>query len=458
MKPAGKLLIVDDDPDVLDSLHLFLKYEFSVVDTLKNPNLITSKTKKENYDLILLDMNFAAGRQSGNEGIFWLREILKKDPDSVIIPFTAYGDIDLAVRALKEGAFDFVVKPWDNDKLLSTLKAGLKLKQSRKEVELLKKRQDRLFEDMDQKYRIIRGSSSVMEEVYVSIGKVSGTDANVLLTGENGTGKELMARDIHRNSIRKSGPFISVDLGALSENLFESELFGHVRGAFTDAREDHAGRFEIASGGTLFLDEINNVPLHLQRKLLTAIQQKQISKIGSNEPIYLDVRIICATNKDLNQLISNNLFREDLFYRINTVEIHIPSLREREEDIIILAGFFLKEFSKKYEKPMLKMNSGAQEKLMLYSWPGNVRELRHTIEKAVIMAESDILTQDDFFFPAMTVGKTESVNPLKLTDLEKATIKQALLKHRGNISETARELGITRPTLYHKIDKYKIQL
>ncbi len=458
MKPEGKLLIVDDDPDVLESMNLFLKYEFIQVDTIKNPNLIPGKISKENYDLVLLDMNFAAGIHSGNEGIFWLREILKIDPSIIVIPITAYGDIELAVKAIKEGATDFVVKPWDNDKLLSTLKTGLKLRYSRKEIESLKNKQRQLYEDIDQHYKMFRGSSPVMENVYSAITKVAGTNANILLTGENGTGKELIAREIHRNSDRNSEAFIAVDLGALNENIFESELFGHVRGAFTDAKEDRPGRLEIANGGTLFLDEISNVPIHLQSKLLTAIQQKQIVRIGSNEPVSLKVRIICATNKNLAELVTKNLFREDLLYRINTVEIRIPPLRERGEDILMLANHFLNVYTTKYEKPLLKMTSKAQDKLIAYNWPGNVRELRHTIEKAVIMSESDTLTPDDFFFTTPVIKEDNRTEIFNLAVLEKSAIEKALVKHSGNITKTARELGISRPTLYKKIEKYSIQI
>ena len=458
MDNEGKLLIVDDDKDVLQSLELFLKYEFELVETLKNPNLIPGLLKQKEFDVILLDMNFSAGINTGNEGIYWLREILKIDKNIAVVPITAYGDISLAVQAIKEGAVDFVVKPWDNDKLLSTLKAGLTLKRTRQEVQQLKDQQQQLFRHLDRRYVLFRGTSPVMEEVYKDIDKVAPTDANILITGENGTGKEMLAREIHRKSSRRDSAFIQVDLGAIHENLFESELFGHIKGAFTDAGEDRTGRFELANHGTLFLDEINNLPLHLQTKLLSVIETQAITRVGSNSPQPLDLRIICATNKNLGMLVQENLFREDLLFRINTVEIHVPALRQRGDDMLILAGEFLKEFGQKYEKPELKINARAQEKLIRYDWPGNVRELRHTLEKAVIMAESGTLGPEDFHFPVRHIKESGVDETTTLSSLEKTAIEKSLLRNKGNITVAAEELGISRPTLYHKINKYQIRL
>jgi len=456
MRRRGKLLIVDDDTAVLDSLRMFLKYEFERVETCSNPNLIPSILGKEDFDLVLLDMNFTAGINTGNEGIYWLNEIKKLADPPMVVPITAYGEIEVAVRALQEGAVDFVVKPWDNDKLTSTLKAALELRYSKSEIDRLKKKQSQLYRDLSPLPKIYRGTSRVMEQVFSAIQKVAVTDANILLTGENGTGKEVIAREIHAQSIRSKGPFVPVDLGALNENIFESELFGHVKGAFTDAREDRTGRFEMSDGGTIFLDEISNVPLYLQTKLLSAIQMKEIIRMGSNERVKINTRIISATNKDLKKMVAENLFREDLLYRINTVEIMIPPLKERENDILFLASKFLEEFAVKYGKPTLRIDSRAQKKLLRHNWPGNVRELRHTIEKAVILGESDILGAGDFPLVPQSIA-FDMDEPIKLEELEKNAILRALEHYMGNISITARMLGITRPTLYKKMKKYGIR-
>lgn len=457
MDAKGHLLIVDDDQDVLDALKLFLKYEFEKVETCSNPNLIPSLLANGDFDLVLLDMNFTDRTNSGNEGIFWLHEIRKMPDPPEVIPITAFGEVNIAVRAIREGAVDFVVKPWDNDKLTSTLKAALKLRYSKIEISQLKRKQNQLFQDLGSSPAIYRGNSKVMERVYSMIGKIAGTDANILLTGENGTGKEIIAREIHRLSQGKAGPFISVDLGALNENIFESELFGHVRGAFTDAREDRTGRFEMAEGGTLHLDEISNVPLYLQTKLLSAIQFKEISRLGSSEKISLDTRIIASTNKDLQQMVRDGLFREDLLYRINTVEVQIPPLRERGNEILFLADRFLQEYSSKYSKPGMRLNLQAQTKLQQHSWPGNVRELRHTIEKTVILGEKEILGPEDILLASGAGIRDASDELLSLEELEKDAIGRALDKYSGNISLTASKLGISRPTLYKKIHKYGLR-
>ena len=457
MPSQGKLLIVDDDRDVLNSLKLFLKYEFETVETCSNPNLIPALLEKQSFDVVLLDMNFTAGINTGNEGIFWLNEIKKLPEPPVVVPITAYGEVDVAVRAIQEGAADFVVKPWDNDKLASTLKAALQLKLSRLEIGQLKKRQSQMCRDLLPQSAIYQGSSRAMARVYSMIDKIAATEANILLTGENGTGKEVAAREIHRLSGRKEGPFVAVDLGALNENIFESELFGHVRGAFTDAREDRMGRFEMADGGTLFLDEISNVPLYLQTKLLSAIQQKEVSRLGSNEKMSINARIIAATNKDLLKMAEDNLFREDLLYRINTVEVQIPPLRERGNDIFQLANKFLDDFAGKYGKTGMQIDSNAMEKLGNYYWPGNVRELKHTIEKAVILGDGHILREGDFPLESRMAAKSKEGEFLNLEELERNAISMALQKFMGNISLVADKLGISRPTLYKKMDKYGLR-
>jgi DNA-binding NtrC family response regulator len=450
----GDILIVDDSASVLKSLELYLKHYFKSVKTLSSPNQIPFLLSTENIDIIMLDMNFTAGVNTGNEGIFWLSKILKQDPTIVVIMITAYGDIELAVKAVKEGATDFITKPWDNQKLLATLQTALKLRLSNKEIRKLRLKQKQINEDINRNYSQIIGESEVMKDLYKTINKVASTEANVLLMGENGTGKELIAREIHRQSKRSHKDFISVDLGALSETLFESELFGHVKGAFTDAKDDRIGRFEAASEGTLFLDEIGNLSFSLQAKLLSAIENKKINPLGSNREIQVDIRIISATNKDLPAMVKDNLFREDLFYRLNTVHVNIPPLRDRDDDIVLISEFYLNQFAGKYDRLPLKFTSGALDKLKKHSWPGNIRELRHTIEKAVILCERDILTPDDFAFSTESSLKTDIDKRLSLEEGEKLIISNALLKNNWNISEAAKELGIGRQTLYRKIEKF----
>jgi DNA-binding NtrC family response regulator len=451
---AGNILIVDDSASVLKSLELYLNHYFKSIRTLNSPNQIPFLLSTEDIDIIMLDMNFTAGINTGNEGIYWLRKILKQDPAVVIIMITAYGDIELAVKAIKEGATDFITKPWDNQKLLATLQAALKLRLSNKEIRKLKLKQKQINEDINRNYGQIIGESEVMQDLYQTITKVAKTEANILLMGENGTGKELIAREIHRQSKRSQKDFMSVDLGALTETLFESELFGHIKGAFTDAGEDRIGRFEAASGGTLFLDEIGNLNFSLQAKLLSAIEQKKITPLGTNKEIPVDIRIISATNKDLQLMVTDNLFREDLFYRLNTVQINIPPLRDRENDIILISEFYLSQFAGKYDRLPLKFTSSALEKLKRHSWPGNIRELRHTIEKAVILCESDILTPQDFSFATESDIRTDLNKSISLEEGEKFIINNALLNNNWNISEAAKELGIGRQTLYRKIEKF----
>jgi len=451
-----KLLIVDDNKNVLTALTRLLEMEFDEVHTASNPNLIHKMVISNDYDTILLDMNFSAGVNSGNEGLFWMKEILKIDQNAIIIPITAYGDLDLAVRAVKEGATDFVVKPWDNDKLLATLNSAYNLRQAKLEVELLKDKQKSLVEKIDKKYSSMIGSSSVMQEIHEIIKKVAGTNVNVLLLGENGTGKELVAREIHRQSSRNREIIVSVDMGSLSESLFESEMFGYEKGAFTDAKEMRKGRFEIASNGTLFLDEIGNLSLSMQAKLLSILQNRTFTRIGANTPKEFDIRLICATNKNLKGMISEGLFREDLFFRINTIEITIPPLRDRGIDILELTDFFLNNFKAKYGKNLLKLNKDTFNALKKYHWPGNIRELEHTIEKAVILCDNETLKPDDLYLPKQESLRSSEDIALTFDEIEKQGILKALERNKGNIFKTAKELNIARQTLYNKIHKHKL--
>jgi len=455
-KSAGHILIVDDNSSVLNSLDLFLKYYFDKISTLRNPNLIMGFLEKEEPDIILLDMNFTAGINTGNEGFYWLSGILESDPDAVVILITAYGDILLAIRAIKEGATDFVLKPWDNNKLLATLQSAMKLRSSKRQVRHLQLKQNQFKEDIGRGFSGIIGKSPVMADLLKKIHKVATTEASVLLTGENGTGKELIAREIHRLSQRRNHDFISVDLGALSETLIESELFGHKKGAYTDAREDRIGRFESANGGTLFLDEVGNLAYSLQAKLLTAIEQRKVMPLGSNKLVEVDIRIISATNKDLTAQIKQGQFREDLFYRINTIHIEIPPLRHRGDDIRLLAEHYLQEFAARYDRKGIRFTDQTLEKLTSYGWPGNVRELRHTIEKAVILSDSTSLQPGDFSFDHEELSFSFAIPKMKLEEMEKRLIIRALKNNNWNIAEVARELGIGRQTLYRKIEKFRI--
>ena len=454
-KKTGNILIVDDDEDILQAARLLLKKHVGQVDTEKNPKIIPSLMKNNAYDVILLDMNFAKGATSGKEGFEWLNKILEVDPAAVIVPITAFGDVSMAVRAIKEGATDFVLKPWQNEKLIATVSAAIHLRRSRIEADHLRSRQKQLSADLDQPFHDFIGQSQAMEKVFVSIQKVAKTDANVLILGENGTGKELVARELHRQSQRADEVFISVDMGAVSETLFESELFGHVKGAFTDAREDRAGRFEIASGGTLFLDEICNLPLTLQAKLLTVLENRMVIRLGSNKHVPIDVRLICATNLPIHELVAENKFRQDLLYRINTVEIHMPSLKERVEDIPLLVNHFLKIYCKKYNKSLKRVSPATLKRVEKYHWPGNVRELQHAIERAVIMSDSTALQPSDFFFPSIETKEDGLVfDDFNLEEIEKMIIRKALSKHAGNISLAAKELGLSRTSLYRRFEKY----
>ena len=454
-KNTGSILIVDDNEDLLLAARLFLKQHFSLVHTEQDPEKIPVLLQNENYDVILLDMNFTLDATSGVEGFLWLEKILQIDPSAVVILITAYGDVEIAVRAVKAGATDFVLKPWQNEKLLATLSSALNLRYSRLEVDKLRSRQKQLSDDIDQKYHNMIGVSPAIRKVFATIDKVAATEADILILGENGTGKELVARALHRQSPRADEVFISVDMGAIAETLFESELFGHMKGAFTDARENRPGRFELASGGTLFLDEIGNLSLAMQAKLLSVLETRKVTRLGSNAPRDIDIRLICATNMPIYDMVARNDFRQDLLYRINTVEIQLPLLRERQEDIALLTDHFLAKFAKKYQKSITGISASALKKLERYRWPGNIRELIHTLERAVILSESQMLQPADFLFPD-TEKEAEGVvfDYYNLEDVEKTVIRKALKKHAGNVSHAAGDLGLTRTSLYRRMEKY----
>lgn len=451
----AKVLIIDDDEDILLAAKMLLKRHVAKVIIEKDPRKIPFLLNQDSYDVILLDMNFSEDTTSGKEGIYWLKEIMQRDPQAVVIMITAFGDVETAVETLKLGATDFVLKPWQNEKLVATISAAHKLKSSYKELDSLKASNKQLRQDLNSPFNDMLGDSPAMQQVKNIITKVARTDANVLILGENGTGKELVARAIHRESLRAERDFIGVDMGAITETLFESELFGHKKGAFTDAKEDRVGRFEIANKGTLFLDEIGNLPLNLQAKLLAVLQNRQVQPLGSNKIIPIDIRLICATNMPLAEMVEAQEFRQDLLYRINTVEIHLPPLRERGEDIPLLAKHFLGIYAQKYKKRNKKLGTQAITHLQQYRWPGNVRELQHAIERALIMTENDLLSPDDFFFLNQKRMSSEAqFNSLNLDDVEKTVIEKALQKYAGNISKAAKELGLTRASLYRRLEKY----
>jgi len=455
-KLDAKILIVDDDQDVLLAAKLFLKQHITIVHTEKDPENIPNLLTVENYDVILLDMNFSKDATSGKEGFHWLNTILEIDPAAVVIFITGYGDIELAVQGIKEGATNFLLKPWENKKLLATITANLKVRESKKELEDLRTKQKVLIADQDHSYSDIIGQSQAMEQVLTAAQKVAITDANVLILGENGTGKELVARAIHKASKRKDEVFISVDLGAISESLFESELFGFKKGAFTDAKEDRAGRFEAANKGTIFLDEIGNLSLSLQSKLLSVLQNRKVIRLGTNKEIPIDVRLICATNMPLYQMVNENMFRQDLLYRINTVEVKVPPLKERLEDLPPLIDHFLKIYCKKYNMPLKRISSSTLKRLEKHNWPGNIRELQHSVERAIIMSESQVLEPNDFFISQLEDNSSSdlSATTLNLEETEKILIRKVIDKHGGNISKAAKELGLTRASLYRRIEKY----
>jgi len=449
----GKILMIDDDEDVLLAAKMLLKKSNHQVIIEKNPNKIPFLLNNDTYDVILLDMNFSKDTTSGKEGFEWLKQIKERDSQAVVIMITAFGDVEMAVRALKEGATDFILKPWQNEKLVATISTAIKLKKSYNEVDKLRKAKQMLEEQISQPFRDIIGQSASLKEVFSLIDKVAKTDANVLILGENGTGKELVARAIHQNSLRKDNSFVAVDMGAITETLFESELFGHKKGAFTDAREDRPGRFELANHGTLFLDEIGNLSMNLQSKLLSALQSRQVTRVGANQSMEVDIRLICATNMPLHQMVKEGKFRQDLLYRINTVEITIPPLCERIDDIPALATHFLNYYSKRYHKDVLSISLEAMNKLKKYPWPGNVRELQHSIERAVIMADSNQLQESDFLFNRRG-NESASLDTLNLDEVEKSAVVKAIQLHGGNISKAAEELGLTRASLYRRMEKY----
>jgi DNA-binding NtrC family response regulator len=452
-----KILIVDDDRDILETARMFLKLEFSHVQIEDNPQKIPFLVTNNDYDVILLDMNFKMGVNDGEEGFHWLQEILKIDSQAVVILITAYGEVDLAVKAMKLGATDFVLKPWKNQKLLATISSALQLRQSKKEVQKLKETQDRLTDSIDQPYVDFIGESPAIMRVRELVNRVAATDADVLILGENGTGKELVARAIHRNSNRKNKIFITVDLGAITETLFESELFGHVKGAFTDARQDKPGRFELANGGTIFLDEIGNLSLALQSKLLTVLQHRKVQRVGGIHEIAVDFRLICATNMPLSEMVVEKKFRQDLLYRINTVEIRVPPLRERVEDIPLLSEHYIHVYGKKYKRPGMKIDKGVMQRMKKYYWPGNIRELQHAIERAVILSEEKTIEAAELLISGNAPKQKLESSPKTLEEMEKIFILQSLDDNGGNVSQTAIALAMTRTALYRRMKKHGIQ-
>jgi DNA-binding NtrC family response regulator len=453
----GKILIIDDNSEFLIALKILLSPHFKTVVTETVPDRIPLHFKNNKFDVVLLDMNFKAGIQSGNEGFFWKNKIMEIDEEASVIFITAYGDVDLAIKSLKEGAIDFIQKSWDEDKILSTVLSAYNLNLSNKEINKLKNQQQHLKNVLSNDTGVlVKGESRKMEEIYDLIDKISCTDANILITGESGTGKEVIAREIHKRSNRKQELFVAVDLGSIHENLFESELFGHAKGAFTDAVSHKAGRIELASGGTLFLDEISNLSMPLQMKLLAVIQNKAVVRLGENKSRPVDFRLISATNKSLEKMISERLFREDLLYRLKTVELKLPPLRERIEDVPALSRFYLERYSTKYEKGVTKISEPALNKLINYHWPGNIRELQHQVEKAVILSEGSQLKLSDFTLTQDVKYKSEKSKTFNLEENEKEVIENALRTFNWNMSKTAKELGINRSTLYEKLKKYEL--
>ncbi|QMU31379.1 sigma-54-dependent transcriptional regulator [Adhaeribacter radiodurans] len=454
----ARVLVVDDETDVLFAVKMLLKTEVKEVVTEKNPENLLSLLSKQAFDVIFLDMNYKSALNTGNEGFFWLNKILEKDKNATVVMITAYGDVELAVRALKEGATDFIVKPWRNEKLLEALEKACAGRTSGEHAGKNASRRVPSSEGFD-----MLGQSEAMQDVFYKIDKIAPTEANVLILGENGTGKELVARALHQKSFRAGKPFICADLAALSEGLFESELFGHKKGSFTDAKEDRTGRFEAANGGTLFLDEIGNISLPQQAKILTALQNRLVIPLGSNQQIPIDIRLVSATNVPIYELAAKNQFRKDLIYRINTVEITLPPLRERGEDVILLARHFAAHYAEKNHKPIPYMSDGALKKLKQHSWPGNIRELQHAVERAIILADGPELRPQDFAFSAMehpvhagTHPEMAEEGPLQLSEVERTTIMRVIERNKGNISKAAKELGITRTALYRRLEKHDI--
>lgn len=452
----GTILIVDDNKAVTDSLSLFLKRKVNKVITANTPQKIPEILQNNYIDIIILDMNFESTENLGEEGIYWLKKIKSQNPEQVVIMITAYGDVELAVEALQKGASNFILKPWDNQKLLATITNALELSKSRREVSILKSEQNQLKRTFNSKFQNILGHSPAIHEVFKIIEKVAPTEANVIILGENGTGKELVAREIHRQSLRKENIFMPIDMGTITESIFESELFGYKKGAFTDAKEDKPGRLILANGGTLFLDEIGNLSQAMQAKLLTVIQNKEVTPVGGAKPLPIDVRIICATNQNIHEMVTNSMFREDLLYRINTIQIDLPPLRLRGDDITLIANYYLQKHAEKYGKKNLTFSDSSINQLMEYHWPGNIRELSHTVERAVIMCEEKIITPGDLFLKKHDDSINLIEKPLRLNEAEKIVIASSIKRNNGNISAVSKELGIGRQTLYRKIKEYGI--
>jgi DNA-binding NtrC family response regulator len=455
MKLHGTVLVVDDDRDVLMAAEIFLKRHVTRVLTLSDPSCIPKAVASEGLDVILLDMNFTADMTSGTEGFEWLDQITALDPLVVVVLMTAYADVDVATRTIKAGAADFIEKPWKNEKLLATVSAALSLRESRREAESRRHQVKQLDSDLDRPFAEIIGRSEKMRQVLHLAEKVAPTDANVLITGENGTGKELVARAVHRLSQRSNEVFVRVDVASLPPTLIESELFGHVKGAFTDARDDRPGRFEVASGGTLFLDEIGNLQIEIQAKLLSVLQERQVTRVGANRPRQIDIRLVSATNAQLTELVETGRFRQDLLYRLKTVELRVPPLRERIDDIELLTRHFVRRYGAKYRRGEISISRSAIGRLQRYRWPGNVRELQHAVERAVILCETNALAPGDFSLQSTAASSDVlSVSSLDLETVERAAIEKAITKHDGNISRAAKELGLSRTSLYRRLHRY----
>lgn len=454
MKEA-KILIVDDNRSILSALELLLSTCCKKLKCISTPNTLLSELKKDNYDVVLLDMNFKAGINTGNEGIYWLNQILEYNSGISVVMITAYGDVALAVKAVRSGAVDFVLKPWENEKMLSTIDMAWKLSHSRKEVKNLKLKGNELIAEINRNKNHLIGTSPAWIRVMDLVRKVAATNANILITGENGTGKELIAREIHRLSNRCQNVMVTVDMGSITESLFESELFGHKKGAFTDAQSDRMGKIETSNEGTLFLDEIGNLPLAMQAKLLSVLQNRSLTRLGENMPIDINLRLVCATNCNLSKMVGDGSFREDLLYRMNTIQIELPPLRDRKSDIPELVQFFINLYTEKYNKKGLKVSPAAIAKLQAYRWPGNIRELQHAIEKAVILCDGHLIGASDFVFKIDEFSRVEAYGGT-LEDMEKQLIVAAIEKQMGNLSAVSTQLGVTRQTLYNKIKKYGI--
>ncbi len=449
----ARILVVDDQKSILSAIEILLKGKCARVKTLSTPNMLISQIQQDTYDVLLLDMNFTAGINSGNEGLYWLQRVKEVSPDLSIVMITAYGDIELAVKAVRMGATDFVLKPWENEKMLVTMESAYKLNQSKNQIHKLTQKQDEILAELQNHHKTLIGSSAAWLNILKLTQKVAATDANILITGENGTGKELVAQEIHRLSHRNKKIMVTVDMGSIPDTLFESELFGHKKGAFTDAKTDRTGKIETANEGTLFLDEIGNLPMAMQSKLLSVLQNRQITKVGENKPVDVNIRLICATNCNLPQQVADGDFREDLLYRINTIHIELPPLRERSSDISELAAFFLSRYAKKYHKPDIQITPAALDKLRHYSWPGNVRELQHAVERAVILSDQHELIPQDFMLNSEELNRNVDYEGT-LEDMEKQLIQKAIEKQVGNMTAVSTQLGITRQTLYNKIKKY----